>query len=316
MIKLRDCVLKMPEQHPVKKWLKWIGRSKPLSTSELEEKRFILEMINSQFNLITDLKVKNRIISSLHKIPENTFPEQMLKSYLYLMIGNVTRSDNIIREITRTPPRVNWEKTGLRPGLYHKIARDELKQIFHKLSHHPADRRSFELLSLYIQNYFNDPGLLSIASETDTSEIDAKLGLKYIEGISQSLVYFLRLSRLSENGKFKALRNTAKYPLDMQSYWFWAFTDIDPLVSEAMTTELFKLEKDDQLWFIYLMENEKLSDLYSSKSGKSFLPGRRPFLKDSLNEPRTFMLGLYKLIELGDINPELISRTVDQLIHD
>lgn len=102
----------------------------------------------------------------------------------------------------------------------------------------------------------------------------------------------------------------------MQSYWVWPFTEIDPLISEVMTNELMKLEKEDQLWFIYLMENEKLADLYSSKSGKSFLPGRRPFLKACLNDHHTFMMGLYKLIELGDINPELVLRTSEQLIHE
>jgi hypothetical protein len=83
-----------------------------------------------------------------------------------------------------------------------------------------------------------------------------------------------------------------------------------------MNPELQKLEQQDQLWFIYLMDNEKLADLFSRKSGKSFLPGRRPYLKESLNDYRTFMMSLYKLIELGDINQDLIVKTADQITHD
>lgn len=112
------------------------------------------------------------------------------------------------------------------------------------------------------------------------------------------------------------MRNFKKYPLEEQSYWFWAFFDIDPLVSDALHPELSRVEKDDQLWFIYLMDNEKLSDLFNKKSGKSFLPGRRPYLKESLNDHRTFMMALFKLIELGDINHELIVKAADQIIHD
>lgn len=316
LIKLRDCVVKMPEQHPVKRWLKWVAQSRPLSTKEQEEKKFILEMVNSQFNLITDLKVKNRIISSLHKMPEGTIPEQLLKSYLYLLIGNITRSDNILKEITRTPPRVNWEKSGLRPSFYHKIGRSELKQIFYKLSHHPADRRTFELLNLYFRSYYNDQAFLSLVNDIDTNEVEEKLSLKFVEGLSQSLVQYLRVSRMTEMMKYQTLRDLTKIPLDTQAYWFWAFTEIGPLVSEAMLSELLRLEKEDQLWFIFLMEDEKLADLFSAKSGKSFLPSRRPYLKECLKDTHSFMMGLYKLIELGDINPELVVLTSLQLTNE
>jgi hypothetical protein len=107
-----------------------------------------------------------------------------------------------------------------------------------------------------------------------------------------------------------------KYPLEEQSYWSWAFFDIDPLVSDSMESELKRLEKEDQLWFIYLMANEKLADLFSKKSGKSFLPGRRPYLKQALDNPQSFMMSLYKLIELGDINQELVHKSVEQVTHE
>jgi hypothetical protein len=70
----------------------------------------------------------------------------------------------------------------------------------------------------------------------------------------------------------------------------------------------------DQLWFIYLLENEKLADIYSKRSGRTFLPGRRPFLKEGLLDNQSFMMSLYKLIELGDINQDLVVRTTDYLI--
>lgn len=316
LIKMRDCVVKLGEGHPVKKWMKWVAISKPFTKADLDDRTFVNEVINSQFNLITDLKIRNQIIKVLQKISEETLAEQILKSYLYLVIGNVTRSDNILREIIATSPRENWEKTGLRASHFHKLAIENVSQLFMKLSRHPADRRSFELLSLYLQNFYNDEALLSLAESVDTSDVVSKLNLKYVKGLAPSFVDYLRLSQTRDNLRFKNLRKLSIYPPKMQSDWVWAFLDIDPLVSGIMNPELQRIEKEDELWFIYLMNNEKLADLYSMKKGKSFLPGRRPYLKASLDDHHSFMLGLYKLIELGDINPELVMKTTDQLIHD
>ena len=316
LIKLRDCVLKLPESHPLKKWMKWVGESNAVNTVDQKKVRFLTEIINSQFNLITEAKVRNEIVNILYEVPENTLPEQILRSYLYSMAGNITRSDNILREIVSTSPRQNWSKSGLSGSVYHKIARDQMRQIFQKLGRHPADRKSFELLAMYILSFYNEDSFLKIAGEVDTSELESKLGLKFIEKLSPPFIHYLRLSRMKDNGRIKLLRNTKKYPLEEQVYWIWPFMDINPLISEVMIPELVKLEKQDELWFIYLMDNEKLADFYSSKAGKSFLPGRRPFLKEQLKDQDAFMMSLFKLIQLGDINEDLISQTINQLIND
>ncbi len=316
LIKMRDCVLKLGETHPLKKWMKWSAGNRVLSKIELEKRTFLNEIINSQFNLITDLKIRNQIINVLQLIPEETLAEQILKSYLYLMIGNITRSDNILRNIMATSPRVNWEKTGLRASHYHRLAIEHADQLFIKLSKHPADRRTFELFSLYLQSFYNDKSLIRIAENVDTSDVESKLGLKYIKGLAPSFVDFLRLSRKSQNDRFKNLRKLKLYPLDMQSYWVWSFLDINPLVSDVMNPELQRIEKEDQMWFIYLMDNEKLADLYSLKKGKSFLPGRRPYLKTALEDHHSFMLALYKLIELGDIDSDLVLKATEHLTHE
>jgi hypothetical protein len=308
-------VLKLPEAHPLKKWMKSIASVKPLSMENQKKNSFMKEIINSQFNLITDPKVKTEIIELIGEISENTLPEQILKSYLYLMIGNVARSDNILREIITTPPRVNWEKSFKVGGPYHEIAKGEIKQLFHKLGRHPADRKSFQLLCLYLKVYYNETSLIALAEEIDTNEVETKADLKIIETIASSLVHFYRLSGMNDEKRFKALRGS-RYPLPEQSYWFWPFLDIDPLVSEKMIPELNRLETEDQLWFIYLLGDEKLADLVSKKSGKSFLPARRPFLKEGLYDNRSFMMSLYKIIEIGDVNSELVSRTTQYLINE
>lgn len=316
LIKIRDCILKLPDSNVLKKWIKLTGKLKNLSKEQHKEKVFLNEVIQSKFNLITDLKMKSEIIQILGKIPENTVAETLLKSYLYLMVGNITRSDNLLRQIINTSPRVNWEKTLNAPSFYHDLVTEQAHLILTKLANHPADRKSFQLLVLYLRSFYNKDEIIELADHIDTSDIESKINLRVIEGLAPYFVKYLRLDYLKEGKKIQRLRNLKKSPLDYQAYWVWAFIDIDPLISNEMTTELEKIEKSDQLWFIYLLSNERLSDLYSKNMGKSFLPGRRKFLKENLDQKETFMLALYKLIEIGDINPELVQKTISHLSHE
>lgn len=316
LIKLRDCFLNLAETHPVKRWMKWMSRSNPLNKQELEIQSFLSGIINSQFNLITDVKAKNKIINLLYEIPEDTLSEKLLKSYLYLMIGNIARSDNILKDIINRSPRLSWVQSDFKGSFYHKLSTDFASQLFAKISRHPADRRIFELFCLYLLNYYNDQSLLDIAGEVDTSSVESTLGLAYTESLAPSLVHYLRVARMGENNRIQALRDLKEYPLNEQSYWFWPFINIDPLVSDLMNPELLRIEKEDQLWFIYLMDNEKLADSFSKRHGKSFLPGRRPYLKSQLSNHQVFMMSLYKLIELGDINEDLVEKATFHITND
>jgi hypothetical protein len=316
LIKMRNCVLKLNDSHPVKKWMKWVAQSKPLTQKQQEKQKFLVDIINSQFNLITDVKIRNRLVDIIDETPQTTLPEITLKSYLYLMVGNVTRSDNILKEFINASPRTNWERSGLHGSFYHFLAKEQFAQLIKRLSRHPADRRVFELFSLYLQSFYNDEALILIADDVNTTATEAKLDLRNIQGIAPSLVKYLRLSKLGESQRFNILRDLNRSPLDFQSHWVWPFFEINPLISEFMLPELERVEESDETWFIYLMNDEKVADLFSKKVGKSFLPGRRPYLKKNLNLPPKFMMSLYKLIELGDVNQELVIKTVDHLIHE
>ena len=316
LIRLRDCVLKLSEGHPLKRWMKWVATSHPLNKDDQKIQTLLSEIINTKFNLITDKKTKNEIIKILHDVPDITLSEKLIRSYLYLMIGNTTRSDNILKDIINMPPKKNWQSSAREKSLYHRISSDLSRLIFEKMAKHPVDRGNFELFALYVSHFYNDPNVQGIASEVDTSEIERKINLKYVESIAPYFVQYLRLLKMSEIQQINYLRSAETFSFSEQAYWIWPFLEIGPLISESMLTELDRLEKNDELWFIYLLKNEKLADFYAKKRGKIFLPGRRKFLKSKLEEEQSFMLGLYKLIELGDINQELILKTVNYLTND
>lgn len=316
LLTMRDCVLKLQEDHPVKRWLKWVAKKDPPSKKEQEINAFLTEMLNTKFNLITDVKVKNRIINILSDIPEKTIGEKILKSYLYLMIGNITKSDNILKQMVSMTPFESWKGSEADTGIYHSMAVSHMEQILAKLSKHPADRKTFELFNFYLRNYANDPILLELLSENETSQLDNKLDLRFTERLAPSLVRFLRVQGMSESRRIKQLKNNERYSLKEQAYWIWPFLDADPFISPEMLDELIRIEKEDPLWFIYLMDHEKLIDRYSKKVNKAFLFGRRHYLRSLLEDPHLSMLALYKLIEFGDIDHSIVQKTVDILTHE
>lgn len=316
LIRMRDCVLKMSDSHPVKVWLKDVADVAPLEENEQKIRAFLVEVLNSQFNLITDLKMKARIVGILTELPEKTLAEKLLKSYLYLIIGNITRSDNILRGVIQRRPFENWQSFEMSRSFYHQLANENIGQLLMKLSGHPSDRMIYQLFNLYIQNFYQDQVLLEYISDFPGKDVSEKLGLKYIEKIAPAFIDHLRLDATSEVKRVQKIKNTTEYPLIEQAYWHWPFLDIDPLITDDLYSVLQKIEKQDPLWFIYLMDNERLSDMYYKKTKKSPLSGRRNFLRSNLDSRELFMLSLFKLIELGDINQSLVSKTLEFMTHE
>lgn len=314
LIKMRDCVLEMPESHPVKRWLKSIGTRTKLGYEQQEITTFLAEVLNSQFNLITDVKIKTRIINILTDLPQRTLGETVLKSYLYLVIGNISKSDALLKEVINRPPYQNWQGYAARPSFYERVVHENLPRLLARLAKHPSDRTVYQLFAQYILRFYNDADLIGPISNEPGMELGERLNLKFVEGFAPTLVHHLRLMKMDEAGRVNALRNHKRFPLTEQAYWVWPFFDLTPLASDNMVPELRRIEKVDELWFIYLMEEEKFVDLYFKKGHGTFLPGRRKFLRDRLNDPDKFMLALFKLIEFGDIDQELVSKTVDFLV--
>lgn len=315
LIKIRQCILNLSENHPVKLWLKTVARPPVYSEAEEKKRIFVTEILTSKFNLITDLATKNKIIEVLLDVPENTLAEKFLKSYLYLMIGNVTRADNVLREILRTPPEKAWLGYPAKPSLYHVLTQENLESMITKVSGHPSDRKTWELFNRYLQEFFNDPRLLEKLKEHEGSHLDGKLGLLSVKRIAPEFVTFLRLKRLDTPKLVARLRKGA-LTFEDQAKWVWYFLPIEGLASDELLPALKKTEETAPLWFSFLMEDERLGDFYSARSGKSNLSGKRIYLRSTLQKPELFMTGLWKLIGLGAIDQELVRETIEFLKRD
>jgi hypothetical protein len=295
LIKMRDCVLKLSADHPVNHWLKAVAVDEAPSAKDQDTVNFLTEILNSQFNLITDLSVKGKIINHLHGMPESSLGERLLKSYLYLIIGNITRSDNLLTTFIQRPPYENWRGSVLPKSIYHKLGRDYLNQIMIKFSKHPADRRTFQLFCAYLETYFNDENLLRVVSEVK-EDLSDKLKLRFVQRIAPDLTR--HLNKKFELASFQEL-----------AMWHLPFAEFSPALSEKFNQGIVSLEQNNPLWFVYLASDDKIAESYAKITKKAFLTGRRQFLRTQLDSPETFMLALFKLIEFGDIDETLVKKT-------
>ena len=304
LIKIRECVIE-EENAFFSNWLKTIDQKKELTKTEQRNKTRLTEVLNSPYNLITDQNLKSQLTSILIDMPEDTLGEVLLKSWLFLMLGNITRSDNLLKDFINTAPYYNWKKTSQNSSFYHTLGGEFLDGILEKLAKHPSDRLIFKLFCEYMISYYSDEVFLYKIKKVHSGLADDLIKLEYVKRIAPPLVNHLRLKGMSDSRRVNTLRDIKIISLDEQSLWHWPFLSIDPLITDAIYPTLKQWEEADQLWFIYLMHSEKMIDVWSKNSGRSFIHGRRQFLRQNLLG-KDFMLSLFKLIEFGDIDQSLV----------
>ncbi len=299
-------MLHLRKNHPIKKWLTFIKLSKKPGIEEQAKIDFLNEILNSPFNLITDQNLKKSVISIINEAPKNTPFEKLLLAYLYLMIGNVTKSDNILKEMIHESPRVFYSDFVAKPSYFHRLSSNNIDKILSKMSNHPADRVTFFLFKKYGKTYFNKQDLINLLDDNSLKKLEEKLALSYTEAISPELVGAARLSEMSsqKRSQYELEKN---YSSKVKREWFWPFLDYPASYNQQMLQDIFEAEKSDPLWALYLINDEAKADLYLKKGGRS-LQQRRHFFRSNLSGRKDFMLTLFKMIEMGDIDESLVEQ--------
>lgn len=305
LIKMRECIVKNTSDTLLTEWLKSIDHKVVLTRAEQKRKNLLIDVLNSPYNLITDLNLKTKLTSILIKMPEDTLGEVLLKSWLYLMAGNITRSDNLLKDFINTSPYENWKKTSVKRSFYHSLSNEFIDAILEKLVKHPSDRLIFRLFCEYVRQFYQDEMLVYRINKLSDKMSRSEIGLEYVKRMAPALVNHLRLKSMPDSKRMQFLKDSKNISLDEQALWDWPFFSIDPIITDALYPVLAEWEKTDQLWFIYLLNSEKLVDLWSKNSGKSFIHGRRQYLRSQLHDQQ-FMLSLFQLIKLGDIDSSLV----------
>ncbi len=304
LIKVRNCIVKLNEGHPLKKWMTYLSKREKPTAEQQKKIDFLEELLLSPFNLITDHKTKKKVIELIGEMTGQTNVERLLRSYLYLLIGNITHSDNILKNLMSESPRQFYQWYELHGSIFHKVAISHLDDILKKMARHPADRLVFNLFGMYLSIYTNREDLKELLNEIRDDDFTNKLSLSYTERIAPELVFIAQLIRLENKARIHKLRMN-KFTFEMQGYWIWPFLDVELLLDERMIEQLKKLAEADPVWASFILDNEKISDLYLSRGGKSLTKSRGE-LRELLKNEGDFMLTLYKLIEFGDIDSRLV----------
>lgn len=314
LIKMRDCMINLKSNHPIKKWILAVSRSDK-TKSEVPEQTFLSEILNSKFNLITDQKIKNRVINILGTLEENSIQRIILKSYLYLMIGNITRSDNLLLKITNMTPYQFYLGRDRNDDVIDGIVRLNLDKIFDKFSRHPADRDVFHLFVEYLRNFTNQKDLQELLNDvSNQDEIEEKINFKYVAQKSPGLCNFLKLKKLNKQTYQKNIQDINTNQPEFQIDWVWINLGFPTFYNQNLVKAFFEKDKVNPLWTSYLMNDEKLSEIYRSQTSKKTPSQYRHLLREKLKESETFMLALYKLVELGDVDESLVNETSEYLL--
>lgn len=296
LIKLRDCFISLSANHPVKHWLEKNSQSNKLSKDEERKIAILNEVIQSHYNLITDPKVKNGIIKIIMEINGNNLGSVLLKSYLYLLVGNVARSDQLMAEFINRPPVANWKKQASQNDLYFKFTKDNVEKIILKMDKHPSDRSIFQLFVIYLKSFYNEKNLNEILEEIDTKNVEGKIDLKIVKNIAPEFINFLIFRD----------RNVDNQTVNDKIYWTLLFVDRKKELTEAELISLKEIEEKDKNWFLFLMGDEKIEQQYIQKFGKSYMAWKKKYLEDSIQKNSHFNMDLLKMIEFGFIDQNLV----------
>lgn len=306
LINIRDCMLHLSKKHPVKKWLSSLRQERKPGLKEQAEIDFLNEVLNSPFNLITDQNLKSAVIKVIKEVPDVTSYEKLLSSYLYLMIGNITKSDNILKKIISESPRAFYSRYDIKPSYFHLLAQNNLDKIISKMANHPADRLTFYLFTQYGRTYFNRQDLIKMLTENSLRQLGKKIFFSYTEAISPVLVGALRINEMPDE-KRGPYEIEKKYSSKTKREWFWPFSDYPTSYNAQKIDGIFEAEKSDPLWTLYLINEEALADQYLKKGGRT-IQQRRLFLRSNIENKNDFMLTLFKMIEMGDIDESLVEQ--------
>ena len=304
LLKIRNCVLSLKKDHLLKKWLEQISQKKIFSKTEANKMEFLEQIFNSPFNLITDQKIKKEVIQLIADIKGKTSIEKVVKSYLFLMIGNLTQSDNIIKSLLSKSPREFYTASADIHSIYHDLGILHLERILEKLSKHPADRITYALFLEYLKSYTNSPTLLKTIDSLDMSDHKKRFDLKYTENIAPEFLSYLRMKESTSNEKISAIQKN-KYSFEFLAYWIYPFLNVEYHTQFDINQSIKKLSQDDILWFSYLVMDEKIAD--SSIKNDVMNPDKmRKELRLQLQHKAEFMLVLYRLLQIGDIDKTLV----------
>ncbi len=315
LIKLRECLPQIASNVSLNAWYSHLTEAKK-NLLNPEEEKLLLDVIFSQFNLIIDKNIKSKIIKVIQELNEESLDQIILKSYLYLIIGNTARSDNLLKNFFLTRPFENWKRKNNLKSKYSQIIKNNFGQILKKIKNHPSDRAYFQYFCEYLYTFYTLEdfyGVNQFCSGIDNFE---KINNEYSRNIFFPFSNYLSFDFFNQDKKIEFLLEEFKKDKDIFFSWYWPlWTEINYFRPEVLD-ELNQIEKKDEFFVIFILNNNLLIDLYTQRFKKSSIYGRVSLLKKYFENRSTAMLSLYKLLESGYVDSYLVDYMSRYLIDE
>lgn len=314
--RVRDCVLPLADNNPVKRWLKKASEKKAgqVPPEQAEELAFIDSILNSGFNLITAPEQKNKITKIINKLDKDNLPERILQSYLYLLLGNIARSDDLMMKTYSSSPLDYWMKYPYEKNFWSEAISLRNEKIFERLSKHPADRTSFQLFSKYMNEFFNDEILSATTDQYfDDDNLKSKMKLKVYQiratSFSSYLIYKMGSSRKRSRGVNTDVLNRAPKEFPWFWYFFEEFHDLPKNEKTHILNPYFQdTAIDSQLFFQLMASEDSIKEAFYQQKGQSAIKAKRQFYIKLFQDKNYRWVALFNLIEMGNINSEIVDK--------
>lgn len=314
--RVRDCVLPLDEAHPVKRWLKKISEKKSTqaSSDQIEQLAFIDSLLDSGFNLVTSPDQKEKIIKIINSLNDDHLPERILQSYLYLLVGNVAKSDSLLVMTYKMSPFLYWSKYPYQKTVWSEAISLRIEKLLERLSKHPADRTNFHLFAKFMNDFFNDENL-KMASDKffDEDLLLEKMKLKVYQAktgdFAAYLIYKMGSSKKRKAGvRIDVLNRSAKnFP------WYWYFFEefhqLPKNEKVHILTPYFEdKDIDSQLFFQFMAHDDSVLETFYQGKGQSEIKQKRQFFVKLFEDESYGVVALFHLIEMGNINQQMVER--------
>lgn len=292
LLKLRNCVVDLDDKHVLKKWLKYTSQS----NSQAERDEEITIIFRTKYNLITDIKQRSRLVEMLNEVKGESLAESLVRSFLYLLLGNVAESNNQLKSIYQNFPFKVYQHNLKPQSKIMSVALAEMPMIIKKLKDHPSDRTHYQLASAYLLSFLNDPEDLRLLKDFELPMKEDRLKSGYIQALAHDYILSTKKDKL----------NPSSYQVNFLFQWVLAFSE-NEIYSKAQLEKLIKYGlESNYLWLIYSLNSERLMDIAMKESSRLSINARRSFLMQQLSKNENLLMSVYKLIELGAIDAQLI----------
>lgn len=308
LLKIRSCFSRISRSKVLTEWMGRLNFNYLSKTDDQNKMDFLKDLTHSSFNLVTDEKIREKIKVTILEIKGDSLGRKILKSYLYLMLGYVVRSDILIKEILSSSPFEFWKGNKDKLDVYDLFVHQNLEQMLKKFRQHPHDRRIFTLLCGYFREFFSIHERYPLTKKCEFEDDLIKDNLAYFKKLAPEFVTFLSFRNEDDKKLRELLFKKGREDTSFYVHWLWPIWVKMDLFLPEINEQLEEIENENEIFLHYLIQGESLKDSYLKLKNKTFLHGRISNLHKHLEKNELFMLSLFKLIEYGNIDRHLTER--------